>query len=75
MLRCSSECATTCSRRAGRTARSLTGWILEFVDSAGGSTVWEETSQTEQAALSGVLRAIEVEGISCFLLYPVQKLH
>jgi hypothetical protein len=51
-------------------------WMdLEVVDSAGGSTVWEETFQTEQAALSEVLRTIEVEGISCFLLYPVQKLH
>jgi uncharacterized protein len=53
----------------------LTGWILEVVNSAGGSTVWEETFQTEQAALSEVLRTIEVEGISCFLLDPVQELH
>jgi uncharacterized protein len=50
-------------------------WILEVVDSAGGSTVWDETFQTEQAALSEVLQTIDAEGIACFLLDPVQKLH
>jgi hypothetical protein len=50
-------------------------WILEVVDCAGGSTVWDETFQTEQAALNEVLRTIDDEGISCFLLDPVQKLH
>ena len=50
-------------------------WILEVVDHAGGSTVWEETFQTEQDALNEVLRTIEEEGIACFLLDPVPKLH
>jgi uncharacterized protein len=50
-------------------------WILEVVDHAGGSTVWEETFQTEQDALSEVLRTIDEEGIACFLLDPIEKLH
>jgi hypothetical protein len=50
-------------------------WILEVVDSAGGSTVWDETFQTEQAALNEVLRTIDDEGIACFLLDPIEKLH
>ena len=50
-------------------------WILEVVDHAGGSTVWEETFQTEQDALNEVLRTIEEEGIACFLLDPIEKLH
>jgi hypothetical protein len=50
-------------------------WILEVVDHAGGSTVWDETFQTEQAALNEVLRTIDEEGIACFLLDPIEKLH
>jgi hypothetical protein len=50
-------------------------WILEVVDHADGSTVWDETFQTEQDALNEVLRTIDDEGISCFLLDPVRKLH
>ena len=50
-------------------------WILEVVDHAGGSTVWEETFQTEQAALNEVLRTVDEEGIACFLLDPIEKLH
>jgi uncharacterized protein len=50
-------------------------WILEVVDHAGGSTVWDDTFATEQAALNEVLRTIDEEGIACFLLDPVQKLH
>ena len=50
-------------------------WILEVVDSADGPTVWEKTFQTEQDALNEVLRTIDDEGISCFLLDPVRKLH
>jgi hypothetical protein len=50
-------------------------WILEVVDHAGGSTVWDETFATEQAALSEVLKTIDDEGIACFLIDPVQKLH
>jgi hypothetical protein len=50
-------------------------WILEVVDSAGGSTVWDETFATEQDALNEVLRTIDDEGIACFLLDPIEKLH
>jgi hypothetical protein len=50
-------------------------WILEVVDHAGGSTVWDETFQTEQAALSEVLRTIDEEGIACFIMDPIEKLH
>jgi hypothetical protein len=50
-------------------------WLLEVVDHAGGSTVWEETFQTEQAALNEVLRTIDEEGIACLLIDPVQKSH
>ncbi len=50
-------------------------WILEVVDSAGGSTVWDETFRTEQAALNEVLQTIDDEGIGCFRLDPIQKLH
>jgi uncharacterized protein len=50
-------------------------WILEVVDSAGGSTVWDETFATEQDALNEVLRTIDDEGIACFILDPIEKLH
>jgi hypothetical protein len=50
-------------------------WILEVVDHAGGSTVWDETFQTEQDALNELIQTIDDEGIACFLLDPVQKLH
>jgi hypothetical protein len=50
-------------------------WLLEVVDSAGGWTVWDETFATEQDALNEVLRTIDDEGIACFLLDPIEKLH
>ena len=50
-------------------------WILEVVDHVGGSTVWDDTFQTEQAALNEVFRTIDEEGIACFLLDPIEKLH
>jgi len=34
-------------------------WILEVVDQAGGSTVWDDTFATERDALNEVLRAID----------------
>ncbi len=37
------------------------GWILEVVDHAAGSTVWEEASTTDRAALDEVLSTIERE--------------
>jgi len=50
-------------------------WILEVVDHEWGSTVWDETFQTEQDALNEVFQTIADEGIECFLLDPIQKLH
>jgi hypothetical protein len=37
-------------------------WILEVVDHAGGSTVWDDTFATEQDVLNEVLRNIDQEG-------------
>ena len=50
-------------------------WILEVIDQEGGSTVWDETFQTEQDALNEVFQTIASEGIGCFLVEPIQKLH
>ena len=50
-------------------------WILEVIDQEGGSTVWEETFQTEQDALNEVFQTIASEGIDCFLRDPIEKLH
>jgi len=52
-----------------------TAWILEVVDQAGGSTVWDDKFATEQDALNEVFQTIASEGIGCFLLDPIQKLH
>ena len=50
-------------------------WILEVIDHAGGSTVWEATFATEQDALNEVFQTIATEGIGCFVVEPIQKLH
>lgn len=50
-------------------------WVLEVIDQAGGSTVWDETFTTEQDALNEVFQTIASEGIGCFASDPVQKLH
>ncbi len=50
-------------------------WILEVVDHAGGSTVWAATFVTEQDALNEVFQTIASEGIGCFVVDPIQKLH
>ena len=50
-------------------------WILEVVDQEGGSTVWEDTFETEQDALNEVFQTIASEGIACFLRDPIEKLH
>ena len=42
-------------------------WSLEVVDENGTSTVWDDLFDTDQAALSEVLRAIKEEGASAFL--------
>ena len=51
------------------------GWILEVVDHAGGSTVWDEVFATDRAALEEALRTVEREGISCFAEDTPQPLH
>jgi uncharacterized protein len=51
------------------------GWILEVVDHTGGSTVWDETFVSDQAALHEALRTIESEGIWCFAEDKPQVLH
>jgi uncharacterized protein len=43
-------------------------WLLEVVDHEGGSTVWDETFETDKAALEEVLLTIENEGIETFLV-------
>ena len=50
-------------------------WILEVIDHAGGSTVWEATFASEQDALNEVFQTIAAEGIGCFVVDPIQKLH
>jgi uncharacterized protein len=48
-------------------------WILEVVDQEGGSTVWDDTFETEQDALNEVFQTIAAEGMASFL--QEQKLH
>ena len=51
------------------------GWILEVVDHAGGSTVWDEAFGSDRAALDEALRTIAREGISSFAEDEPQTLH
>ena len=41
-------------------------WILEVVDKDGTSTVWDETFETDQAALDEALKTIREDGTSAF---------
>ena len=41
-------------------------WSLEIVDHEGTSLVWQEPFDTDDAALSEALRAIEEEGVGLF---------
>ena len=56
--------------RGGRTVEVLiyenddSTWILEVVDEANTSLVWDDTFKTDQAALDEILSAIEEEGIA-----------
>lgn len=40
------------------------GWLLEVVDEFRNSTVWDESFQTDKAALAEVLNTIDTEGIA-----------
>ncbi len=51
------------------------GWLLEVVDHAGGSTVWNGAFASDQAALDEALRTIAREGISSFAEDEPQTLH
>jgi len=42
------------------------GWLLEIVDHLGGSTVWEDTFSTEEAALAEAMETIDREGTGSF---------
>lgn len=41
-------------------------WLLEIVDHLGGSTVWEYTFTSDEAALAEAMQAIERDGIASF---------
>lgn len=43
------------------------GWILEVVDEFNNSTVWDDTFDTDNAALAEVKKAILSEGIKSFI--------
>ena len=42
-------------------------WTLEIVDEYGGSTIWDEWFDTDQAALDKALRAVSAFGIGSFM--------
>lgn len=43
-------------------------WTLEVEDQGGGSTVWDDKFDTDEAALEEVMKVIETEGIETFLV-------
>lgn len=43
------------------------GWVLEIVDEANNSTVWEDKFETDQEALDEALDALKQEGIQAFV--------
>lgn len=46
--------------------REDAGWILEIEDEQGGSTVWDDLFDSDQAALAEALRTIDEDGIHSF---------
>jgi hypothetical protein len=50
-------------------------WLLEVVDEEGGSTVWGEQFETDQAALDEVKQIIEKDGMAIFLSDPDETMH
>ena len=50
-------------------------WLLEVVDEEGGSTVWGERFETDQAALDEAKQIIEKDGMAIFLSYPDETKH
>ena len=53
----------------------VAGWLLEVVDHAGGSTIWNEPFVSDQAALDEALQTIAREGISSFAQDEPRTLH
>lgn len=53
-----------------RMADGHTSWSLEVIDADGGSTVWNDLFETDDAAYSEFLATLEREGISCFREAP-----
>lgn len=51
------------------------GWLLEIVDHLGGSTVWDDTFPSDQAALAEALQAIDRDGIASFAENRPSLLH
>lgn len=51
------------------------GWLLEVVDDEDASTVWEDTFDTDEAALAEAMDTIAKEGIATFLRDPSKPLH
>lgn len=47
------------------------GWMLEIVDWEGGSTVWDDSFATDEAALAEAMSAIETEGMASFAELPL----
>ncbi|KPF62960.1 hypothetical protein IP69_19580 [Bosea sp. AAP35] len=53
-----------------RMANDDASWSLEVTDADGGSTVWTELFDTDQAAYAEFFRTLESEGIACFRQAP-----
>lgn len=51
------------------------GWSLEVVDHEGGSTVWDDLFDTDQAAFDEFVSTVEREGIGSFLRRPDKRLN
>jgi len=49
------------------------GWLLEIDDERGGSTVWDDTFESDDAALAEALRAIDEDGIHTFAPQSVDR--
>ena len=50
-------------------------WILEVQDSRGGSTVWDDRFDSDEAALAEFRRALKDEGIHSFLVDDSKTFH
>lgn len=50
-------------------------WILEVQDSQGGSTLWDDRFDSDEAALAEFRRALKDEGIHSFVVDARKTLH